>query len=57
MDWDHLVISGDLTQLGLEQEFEEARRELEPLLQEKDRSPSFPETMTVMFRSRRKGFL
>ena len=22
MDWDHLVISGDLTQLGLEQEFD-----------------------------------
>ena len=42
MDWDHLVISGDLTQLGLEQEFEEARRELEPLLQEKDRVSIVP---------------
>ena len=49
MDWDHLVISGDLTQLGLEQEFEEARRELEPCSRKKTGSPSFPETMTVMF--------
>ena len=35
LEWDHLVISGDLTQLGLEHEFEQARKELDPLLQEK----------------------
>jgi 3',5'-cyclic AMP phosphodiesterase CpdA len=32
MAWDHLVISGDLTQLGLPQEFALARRELAPWL-------------------------
>lgn len=32
-DWDYLVFSGDLTTLSLEQEFEEARKQLEPLIQ------------------------
>ena len=32
MDWGHLVITGDLTQLALEEEFELARRALAPLL-------------------------
>ena len=32
LEWDHLVITGDLTQLGQEEEFALARRELEPLL-------------------------
>lgn len=32
MDWDHLVITGDLTQLSLEEEFALARQTLEPLL-------------------------
>ncbi len=32
MEWDYLVITGDIVQLGLEAEFEEARRELSPLL-------------------------
>lgn len=30
--WDHLVVSGDLTQLGLRHEMELARREMEPWL-------------------------
>ena len=42
MDWDHLVISGDLTQLGLEREFELARRELEPLLRKPERVSIVP---------------
>jgi len=42
LQWDHLVISGDLTQLGLEQEFEQARKELDPLLQEKNRVSIIP---------------
>lgn len=33
MDWDYLIVSGDLTTLALRQEFEEARRSLDPLLQ------------------------
>ena len=32
MDWDYLVISGDLATLSLEQEFVHARKELAPLL-------------------------
>jgi len=32
MDWEHLVITGDLTQLGLEAEFALARQVLAPLL-------------------------
>ncbi len=32
MDWQHLVITGDVTQLALEEEFALARRVLEPLL-------------------------
>jgi 3',5'-cyclic AMP phosphodiesterase CpdA len=32
MDWDHLVITGDLTQLALEEEFALARETLAPLL-------------------------
>ncbi len=32
MAWDHLVITGDLTQLGLEEEFHLAREMLRPLL-------------------------
>ncbi|MCZ6842172.1 MAG: metallophosphoesterase [SAR324 cluster bacterium] len=43
MDWDHLVISGDMTQLALEEEFELARRMLEPLLARgKDRVTILP---------------
>ncbi|MCH8841410.1 MAG: metallophosphoesterase [SAR324 cluster bacterium] len=33
MEWDHLVITGDLTQLSLEEEFELAHETLAPLLQ------------------------
>ncbi|MDH4224425.1 MAG: metallophosphoesterase [Deltaproteobacteria bacterium] len=33
MKWDHLVITGDLTQLGLEEEFDLARQVLAPLLE------------------------
>ncbi len=32
-DWDYLIFSGDLTTLSLEQEFREARNQLEPLIQ------------------------
>ena len=32
MEWDHLVISGDITQLSLEKEFSMAREILDPLL-------------------------
>jgi 3',5'-cyclic AMP phosphodiesterase CpdA len=32
-DWDYLVISGDITTLALEQEFNDARQQLEPLIQ------------------------
>lgn len=32
MEWDHLVLTGDLTQLALDSEFELAHRTLEPLL-------------------------
>ena len=42
MDWDHLVISGDLTQLGLYNEFEMARIVLEPLLVEPERVSIIP---------------
>ena len=41
LSWDHLVISGDLTQLALEQEFEQAREVLSPLLEN-------PECVTVL---------
>ncbi len=32
-EWDYLIVSGDLTTLSLEQEFEDARGQLEPLIQ------------------------
>ena len=32
-DWDYLIFSGDLTTLSLAQEFSEARKQLEPLIQ------------------------
>ena len=41
MKWDHLVISGDLTQLSLEREFSLARESLEPLLK-------YPERVTII---------
>jgi len=42
MNWDHLVISGDLTQLSLESEFLLAREILDPLLKEKSRITIIP---------------
>ncbi len=33
MDWQHLVLTGDVTQLALEEEFDLARRTLQPLLE------------------------
>lgn len=42
MAWDHLVITGDLTQLSLEEEFELAHRTLRPLL------ARGPERVTVL---------
>ena len=33
LQWDHLVISGDITSLSLEQEFQTARQTLKPLLE------------------------
>ena len=42
MNWDHLVISGDLTQLALEKEFSRARKTLEPLLTDPERVTVIP---------------
>ena len=42
MKWDHLVISGDLTQLSLEFEFSLARETLEPLLKDPERVTIIP---------------
>ncbi len=42
MHWDHLVISGDLTQLGLPHEFEVARKVLDPLLTDPERVTIIP---------------
>ena len=42
MEWDHLVISGDITQLSLEKEFSLAREILDPLLQQNDRVTVVP---------------
>ena len=42
MKWDHLVISGDLTQLSLESEFSLARETLDPLLKNKSKVTIIP---------------
>ncbi|HBL54657.1 MAG TPA: metallophosphoesterase [Candidatus Lambdaproteobacteria bacterium] len=42
MKWDHLVISGDLTQLSLERGFSLARETLEPLLKDPERVTIIP---------------
>ncbi len=42
MKWDHLVISGDITQLSLEREFSLARETIDPLLNKKDRVTIIP---------------
>ena len=42
MGWDHLVISGDLTQLALPEEFAKARMALQPLLQDQERVSIVP---------------
>ena len=42
MKWDHLVISGDITQLSLESEFFLARETLDPLLKDKSRVTIIP---------------
>ena len=42
MNWDHLVISGDLTQLSLEKEFSGAREILDPLLTDPQRVTIIP---------------
>ena len=42
MDWDHLVISGDITQLSLEREFSLAREILDPLLVKTERVTVIP---------------
>ena len=42
MKWDHLVISGDLTQLSLESEFILAREILDPLLNDKTKVTIVP---------------
>ena len=42
MNWDHLVISGDLTQLALEKGFSRARKTLEPLLTDPERVTVVP---------------
>ena len=42
MEWDHLVISGDITQLSLEKEFSLAREILDPLLKKSERVTVIP---------------
>ena len=42
LEWDQLIISGDLTQLGLEREFELARKVLDPLLQDSSKVSIIP---------------
>ena len=42
MEWDHLVISGDITQLSLEKEFSLAREILDPLLIKSERVTVIP---------------
>jgi len=42
LKWDHLVISGDLTQLSLERGFSLARETLEPLLKDPARVTIIP---------------
>ena len=42
MEWDHLVISGDITQLSLEKEFSLAREILDPLLIQSERVTVIP---------------
>ena len=42
MKWDHLVISGDLTQLSLERGFSLARETLDPLLKDPERVTIIP---------------
>ena len=42
MEWDHLVISGDITQLSLEKEFSIAREILDPLLIKSERVTIIP---------------
>jgi 3',5'-cyclic AMP phosphodiesterase CpdA len=42
MEWDHLVISGDLTQLALPEEFVKARMILRPLLENPERVSIVP---------------
>ena len=42
MKWDHLVISGDLTQLSLKKDFLLARETLEPLLKDPERVTIIP---------------
>lgn len=41
-NWDHLVISGDITTLALESEFQLARQTLEPLLQDPQKVTIIP---------------
>ena len=42
MNWDHLVISGDITQLSLEKGFSRARETLDPLLKDPQRVTIIP---------------
>jgi 3',5'-cyclic AMP phosphodiesterase CpdA len=42
LSWDHVVVSGDLTQLSLEAEFAEARQALAPLLTHSERATIVP---------------
>ena len=42
MGWDYLVISGDLTQLALPEEFAKARMALRPLLKNQERVSIVP---------------
>lgn len=42
LDWDHLVISGDITTLALEEEFQLAHQTLLPLLKDRDKVTIIP---------------
>ncbi len=42
LEWDHLIISGDLTCVSLEQEFQKARQRFQPLLEDPKKATIVP---------------
>ena len=55
LEWDHLVISGDLTQLALAEEFALARQTLAPLLNRPERVSIVPGNHDYYVRESREG--